>query len=104
MTNGVAAALALSGQILGGRMEWATAFVSWSRHELSGLTTAMTSNGVVGVNMAEGWLTPSMVRDAHADEGHGLVAGPPWHLRAVRRRAGYGESVSQVAQQAGGMV
>lgn len=32
MTNGAAAALALSGRILGGRMEWADAFASWSPH------------------------------------------------------------------------
>lgn len=104
MTNGVAAALALSGQILGGRMEWATAFASWSRHELSGLTTAMTINAEVGVNMAKGWLTPSTVRDAHPDEGDGVVAGPPWHLRAVSRPDGSEESVSPVCPHLGGIV
>lgn len=44
MTNGPAAALALSSRILGGRMDWSSAFASWSTHELSGLRTALQSN------------------------------------------------------------
>jgi len=40
MTNGAAAALALSSRILGGRMDWAKAFASWSPHELSGMPAA----------------------------------------------------------------
>ena len=40
MTNGVAAALALSGRILGGHMEWAEVFEPWHSHELRGLVDA----------------------------------------------------------------
>ena len=57
MTNGPPAALALSSRILGGRMDWASAFASWSRHELSGLVTAMQSNLEVGLNLGRGWIT-----------------------------------------------
>jgi FAD dependent oxidoreductase len=38
------AALALSSRILGGRMDWADAFASWSPHELSGIPKAMQNN------------------------------------------------------------
>ena len=44
MSNGVAAALALSSQILGGRMDWRRAFASWSPHEAAGITTALKAN------------------------------------------------------------
>ena len=58
MTNGTAAALALSSRILGGRMEWAEAFASWSPHELSGIPKAMQANLEVGLYLAKGWITP----------------------------------------------
>ena len=58
MTNGVAAALALSSRILGGRMDWAEAFASWSPHELSGIPKAMQMNLEVGLYLARGWITP----------------------------------------------
>jgi glycine/D-amino acid oxidase-like deaminating enzyme/nitrite reductase/ring-hydroxylating ferredoxin subunit len=104
MTNCVAAALLLSSRILGGRMDWATAFASWSRHELAGLTTAMTSNAEVGFNLAKGWLAPSMVRDAHPEAGDGVVAGPPWHLEAVSRPKDVEHIVSPVCPHLGGIV
>jgi hypothetical protein len=82
MTNGPAAALALSTRLLGGRMDWANAFASWSPHELSGLTTALQANLEVGSNLAEGWLTPS-IEPAHCTPEHsGVVSSPPWHLQA----------------------
>ena len=66
MTNGTAAALALSSRILGGRMDWADAFASWSPHELSGIPTAMQANLEVGLNLAKGWITP-VTRIAQSD-------------------------------------
>jgi nitrite reductase/ring-hydroxylating ferredoxin subunit len=104
MTNGVAAALALSSRILGGRMDWATAFASWSRHELSGLTTAVSANAEVGYHLVKGWLAPSAVRDAHPDEGDGVVAGPPWHLEAISRPDDSERTVSPVCPHLGGIV
>lgn len=104
MTNGVAAALALSARILGGRMDWATAFASWSRHELSGLSTAMTANAEVGYNLVKGWVTPSTVHNAHPDQGDGLVAGPPWRLQAISKPDGHEQTVSPVCPHLGGIV
>lgn len=104
MTNGVAAALALSSRILGGRMDWAAAFASWSRHELSGLSTAVAANAEVGYHLVKGWLAPSAVRDAHPGEGDGVVAGPPWHLAAISKPDGSEQTVSPVCPHLGGIV
>ena len=67
MTNGTAAALALSSRILGGRMDWADAFASWSPHELLGIPKAMQANLEVGFNLPKGWITPvTRNRQPHA--------------------------------------
>jgi hypothetical protein len=105
MTNGAAAALALSSRILGGRMDWSSAFASWSPHELSGLRTAVQSNLEVGFNLTKGWITPSVRtgRRSPKDEG-GVVSGPPWHLEARCRVAGVEHRVSPVCPHLGGIV
>ncbi len=106
MTNGAAAALALSSRILGGRMDWSRAFASWSPHELSGLRTAMQSNLEVGFNLTKGWITPAartVSRDPSEHEG-GVVSGPPWHLEARCRVAGTEHRVSPVCPHLGGIV
>jgi glycine/D-amino acid oxidase-like deaminating enzyme len=106
MTNGAAAALALSSRLLGGRMDWSSAFASWSPHELSGLRTAVQSNLEVGFNLTKGWITPSVRagrRSPTEDEG-GVVSGPPWHLEARCRVAGVEHRVSPVCPHLGGIV
>lgn len=106
MTNGAAAALALSSRILGGRMDWAKAFASWSPHELSGLPTAVQFNAEVGFDLAKGWITPLLRtsrRSPEADEG-GVVSGPPWHLQARCRVDGTEHRVSPVCPHLGGIV
>lgn len=106
MTNGPAAALALSSRILGGRMDWAGAFASWSPHELSGVTTALTANMEVGFNLARGWVTPATRigrRDPKPDEG-GVVSGPPWDLQARCVVDGVEHVVSPVCTHLGGIV
>jgi glycine/D-amino acid oxidase-like deaminating enzyme len=106
MTNGAAAALALSSRMLGGRMGWSTAFASWSPHELSGLLTAMQSNLEVGFNLTKGWITPATRtgrRSPNEDEG-GVVSGPPWHLEARCRVDGTEHRVSPVCPHLGGIV
>ncbi|MDT5218625.1 MAG: hypothetical protein QOF15_730 [Mycobacterium sp.] len=106
MTNGPAAALALSSRILGGRMDWADAFASWSRHELSGLGTAIQANLEVGLNLGRGWITPATrwsSRSPGDDEG-GVVSGPPWHLEARSRVDGIERTVSPVCPHLGGIV
>ena len=106
MTNGPAAALALSSRMLGGKMDWSSAFASWSPHELSGLVTAMQSNLEVGFNLAKGWITPATRlgrRGLSEDEG-GVVSGPPWHLEARCRVDGTEHRVSPVCPHLGGIV
>lgn len=104
MTNGVAAALALSGRILGGRMDWAEAFASWSPHELSGLATALQVNLSVGLNLAKGWITPATRMGAKPVEDCGVVSGPPWHLEARSVVDGIERTVSPVCPHLGGIV
>jgi Rieske Fe-S protein len=67
MTNAVAASLALSSQVLGGHVEWAQAFRTWSRHEVSGLGRSALLNGEVGLEMARGWAGALATRSLHED-------------------------------------
>jgi glycine/D-amino acid oxidase-like deaminating enzyme len=104
MTNGTAAALALSSRILGGRMDWAEAFASWSPHELSGIPTAMQLGLSVGLYLARGWITPvTRVANRTPEEG-GVVSGPPWHLEARSVVDGVEHCVSPVCPHLGGIV
>ncbi|EHI14455.1 FAD-dependent oxidoreductase [Mycolicibacterium thermoresistibile] len=105
MTNGAAAALALSSRILGGRTDWAEAFASWSPHEVSGIPKAMMLNLQVGMYLARGWLTPvTRTGDRSPDDGCGVVSGPPWHLQARSRVDGVEHRVSPVCPHLGGIV
>lgn len=104
MTNGVAAALALTSRILGGRMDWAQAFASWSPHELSGIPTALQMNFEVGLHLAKGWVTPVTTPAGPPGEGEGIVTGPPWNLRACSVVDGVERTVSPVCPHLGGIV
>jgi len=104
MTNGVAAALALSSRILGGRMDWAAAFASWSPHELAGIPTALQLNMAVGLNLAKGWVTPLSASSDIPDEGQGVVHGAPWRLQATSVVDGETRTVSPVCPHLGGIV
>lgn len=103
LTNGVAAALALSARLLGGRMDWAGAFASWTPHEASGLLTEMKKNLEVGFHLAKGWLEPTP-RHPELHEGQGVVTGPPWHLQAVSMVDGVTYETSPVCPHLGGIV
>ena len=108
LTNGVAAALALSSRILGGNMEWTTSFASWSRHELTGIPHALRTNLEVGINLAAGWLKP--LNPLNVLAGHsttldgGRVQGPPWRLTATSSVDGACRTVSPVCPHLGGIV
>jgi glycine/D-amino acid oxidase-like deaminating enzyme len=104
MTNGTAAALALSSRILGGRMDWAEAFASWSRHELSGIPKAMQLNLAVGLYLARGWITPVTHTGERPSDDGGVVTGPPWHLEARSVVNGVEHCVSPVCPHLGGIV
>jgi glycine/D-amino acid oxidase-like deaminating enzyme len=104
MTNGTAAALALSSRILGGRMDWADSFASWSPHELSGIPKAMQNNLEVGMYLARGWITPvTRLGDRTPDDG-GVVSGPPWQLEGRSVVDGVERRVSPVCPHLGGIV
>ena len=55
MTNGVAAALALSGRILGGQQPWAAVMDSWRLREVGALPRVVGWNGLVAGHLARGW-------------------------------------------------
>ncbi len=107
LTNGVAAALALSSRVLGGRMDWADAMASWSRHELTGLPTGALTNAEVGLEMTRSWLEPLIhSRPGPApEEGAGLVRydriGTP---TAQSRVGGVERRVSGVCTHLGGVL
>ncbi|GFG52983.1 FAD-dependent oxidoreductase [Mycolicibacterium agri] len=104
MTNGTAAALALSSRILGGRMDWAEAFASWSPHELSGIPKAMLMNAEVGLYLARGWITPVTRTLSRSPEEGGVVSGPPWRLEGRAVVDGVEHRVSPVCPHLGGIV
>ncbi len=107
LTNGVAAALALSSRLLGGRTDWADAMAAWSRHELSGLPTGAWVNAEVGLEMTRGWLEPLLNRGVGPApaEGDGVVGydrlGTP---TAVSTLGGVERRVSAVCTHLGGIV
>ncbi|HEU4811124.1 MAG TPA: FAD-dependent oxidoreductase [Nocardioides sp.] len=106
-TNGVAAALALAGRVLGSHQEWADVYEPWRARQLRGLTSGIRANAEVGVEMAWGWLRPLVHSGVGAvsDEGHGVVraegVGTP---TAVARVGGVERRVSGVCTHLGGIV
>jgi glycine/D-amino acid oxidase-like deaminating enzyme len=104
LSAGVAAALVLSGRILGGQIDWARAFAAWSPHEVTGITAALQANLEVGFHMTKGWLAPiARSRSSVPDEG-GVVSGLPWHLQARSSVDGVQREVSPVCPHLGGIV
>ncbi|MDP3891027.1 FAD-dependent oxidoreductase [Nocardioides sp.] len=105
MTNGVAAALALSGQLLGGHMEWARVMRTWSRHELRGALDGLRINGEVGFEMGRGWVRPLRPAAGPPEEGTGRVrfdhVGTPTAESTVDGRT---TKVSAVCTHLGGIV
>jgi nitrite reductase/ring-hydroxylating ferredoxin subunit len=74
MTNGVAAALALSSRLLGGHTGWAEVFDSWSTAWLRGAPQAAWLNAEVGYQLARGWIAPVTRPGGRApEEGQGEV-------------------------------
>jgi glycine/D-amino acid oxidase-like deaminating enzyme/nitrite reductase/ring-hydroxylating ferredoxin subunit len=107
LTNGPAAALALSGRILGGRQDWAAVLEPWRSRELRGLLDSARLNGEVGLEMTWGWLRPVTRPGAGGalDEGEGAVrldrVGTP---TGASRVDGVERRVSAVCSHLGGIV
>lgn len=104
LASGAAAALVLSGRILGDRPAFGRSFAAWSPHEISGVGTALTANMEVALHMAKGWLTPALRNGDSAPDHGGVVSGPPWHLQARCRVDGVEHTVSPVCPHLGGIV
>ncbi|MDP3893961.1 FAD-dependent oxidoreductase [Nocardioides sp.] len=92
MTNAVAAALALSSQVLGGRLEWAQPLRTWSRPRAGQVMDAARINAEVGLEMTRGWLRPVLGAADRTSpaEGDG---------RVVVDHVGLPTAVSQVGAQ-----
>ncbi len=75
MTNAVAASLALTSMLLGGRTEWAAAMRSWSTAEISGVVSAARMNAAVGLALGIGWIKPLVTAPEKLNpaEGRGRV-------------------------------
>ena len=107
MTNAVAASLALSARILGGRLDWADVFSTWRPRELRGLPSSAWTNVEVGFELARGWVAPLRRpgRGATPSEGQGEVRydrpGPP---TADARDDGVEQRRSAVCTHLGGIV
>jgi glycine/D-amino acid oxidase-like deaminating enzyme/nitrite reductase/ring-hydroxylating ferredoxin subunit len=105
MTNGVAAALALSGQLLGGHQEWARVMQTWSRHELRGVLNGVRLNGEVGFELARGWVRPLRPATGTPAEGTGRVrVDRPGAPTAESTLDGQTRQVSAVCTHLGGIV
>ncbi|ROR74387.1 FAD-dependent oxidoreductase [Bogoriella caseilytica] len=74
MTNGVAAALALSSEILGGQMAWADTLTRRSV-TLNGVLSGVMDNLDIGARMGTDWASAELnaLPDYPPSEGHGVV-------------------------------
>jgi hypothetical protein len=107
LTNGPAAALALSGRILGGHQEWAAILEPWRSRELRGVVDSARINGEVGIEMTWGWLRPVFHPGAGAPSGEGegtVRLGRLGTPTASARVDGVESRVSAVCSHLGGVV
>jgi glycine/D-amino acid oxidase-like deaminating enzyme/nitrite reductase/ring-hydroxylating ferredoxin subunit len=106
MTNGVAAALALTSRLLGGSAEWAKVLDSWSAAWLRGVPGMVKINAEVGWELTRGWLRPLARPGSGApDEGRGEVRLDHLGLpAAVSTVGGTVRRVSAVCPHLGGIL
>ena len=103
MTNGVAAALALVGEMVGAAPSWSSAYRSWTPRELRSVHKVAAANLRVGLELAEGWLRPLAGVGADAQE-EGVVSREGAQLVASSEVDGRTERVSAVCTHLGGVV
>jgi Rieske Fe-S protein len=106
MTNGVAAAIALSGRILDAPAPWSAAFHTWSPPEVRGLARGVIANGEVGFQMARSWASPLTHGTASDPEDGGQVGlGGIGHAPVATSRVdGEVRRTSAVCTHLGGLV
>ncbi len=105
MTNAVAAALALTGRILGGRMDWARPLETWRPRELAGIPSAAMANAEVAAALLGGWWRGTRARPPVAPvEGAGVVHRDGLLPEAVCTVEGVTRHVSAVCPHLGGVV
>lgn len=105
MTNAVAAAIRLSGEILGGHMPWADQL----GHRVTrpqDLATGAIENAKVGVQATRGWVNAERapVPDAPPAEGEGVVGSEGTEPVGVCTVGGITRKVSAVCTHLGGVV
>ncbi|WP_323959917.1 FAD-dependent oxidoreductase [Arthrobacter sp. JZ12] len=103
-TNGVAAALALSAEILGGHMPWANELYKTRLGKQDALATAKTNAGV-GLEMVSGWLS-GLGRPSHAQppEGQGVIVREGARPVGICQIGGVTHRVSAVCPHMGGVL
>ncbi|GAB3043294.1 FAD-dependent oxidoreductase [Sediminivirga luteola] len=105
MTNAVAAALAISGEILDGNMPWAKALTDRSA-TLSGVATAVKDNLDIGMRMGADWAAAEL-RSLPGDppaEGQGVVGREGGTPVGVSTVDGVTRRVSAVCPHMGGIL
>jgi glycine/D-amino acid oxidase-like deaminating enzyme/nitrite reductase/ring-hydroxylating ferredoxin subunit len=105
MANAVAASLAITSRLLGGRTDWADALAAWTRSELAGVGKIAGYNAEVGVELALGWVRPLGRIGRSPEEGQGVVRfDRPGTPTARSRVGGVEHAVSGVCTHLGGIV
>ena len=103
-TNGVAAALALSAEILGGNLPWAKELYRTRVGKQDALSTAKTNAGV-GRELVTGWLG-GLMRSSHAQppEGQGVIVREGKRPVGICQLDGITHRVSAVCPHLGGVL
>lgn len=105
LTNGVAAALALTGRITGKPPAWAGTLASWRPSELRSLPTAVAANAVVAQQLLTGWRHAlGSGRDGIPAEGQGRVERHGVIPTAVSTVDGVTTEISAVCPHLGGIL
>lgn len=105
MTNGVAAALAISSEILGGQMHWAQQ-LSARGPAFKGALSSVKDNAEIGLRMTKDWAGAELgsLPDSPPEEGEGVVGRSGGKPVAVSTVAGTTRKVSAVCTHMGGIL
>ncbi|MGS2810570.1 FAD-dependent oxidoreductase [Nocardia sp. MW-W600-9] len=105
MTNGVAAALALSGRVNGRRPGWAHVYEGWRTGPVKSLCAGVQANAAVVGHLTTGWLRSTAAADGAAPgEGEGRVERRGLQPTAVCTVDGETHAVSAVCPHLRGIV